>query len=107
MVWGQLSKCSFKSPLFIMQNVLRSVTMEVFLDHHELLPDPKEPCVSLTKPLKPQTQILKFQQLSLVIAKTAFASLISMIHIWVQGSMSWYASKCHLATLTTHSVMVT
>lgn len=90
-----------------MQNVLRSVAMEFFLDHHELLPDLKDPCVSLTKPLKLPTQILKLQQVSLLVAKTAFVSLISVIYIWVQGSMSWYASKCHLATLTTHSVMVT
>lgn len=106
MVWGQLSKCGFKSPLFLMKNVLISVAMQFCLAHHELLPDLKEPWVSLTKPLKPPTWILKLQQDPLV-AKTAFASLISMIYIWVQSSISWYASKCHLATLTTHSIMVT
>lgn len=107
MAYGQFSECGFESPLFLMKNVLRSVVMEFCLAHHELLLDLKEPWVSLTKPLKLSTWILKLQQDSLVVAKAAFASLISMIHIWVQGSMSWYTPRCHLAALTTHSVMVT
>lgn len=99
LVWELFGQHGFKSPVFLMKNAFRSGS-EIFACQG------KAP-VRITKSLKPPMWILKCQQDSLVVAKTTFESLISMIYTWVQGPVSQYASKCHLATLATHSIKVT